>query len=130
MFNTISSNTKRAALAFGFAVGAGWPAYAQMTSGPGLSSGSGAGTGAGGFSGVQRNQSGSLSGVGPGAGSGSMLRGRPLAPPAGYRGGAFGPSLDVTFPNDPYLIPFLTMEQPGAAFDPKIPTRVTTEVLK
>ena len=43
---------------------------------------------------------------------------------------AFGPSLDVTFPNDPYLIPFLTMEQPGASYDPKTPTRVTNDLLK
>ena len=36
----------------------------------------------------------------------------------------------MTFPNDPYLVPFLTMEQPGAGYDPKMPTRVTTELLK
>jgi hypothetical protein len=36
----------------------------------------------------------------------------------------------VSFPNDPYLVPFLTMEQPGGPFDPKAPTRVTTELLK
>ena len=41
---------------------------AQMTQGPGLSSGSGAGTGSGYSTGVQRNRSGSLSGVGPGSG--------------------------------------------------------------
>ena len=39
---------------------------------------------------------------------GSGLRGRPIAPPPGYPREAFGPSLDVTFPNDPYLVPFLT----------------------
>lgn len=126
MFSTIDRRNKSAALAFGLALLVSVPAHAQMTSGPGLSSGSGEGTGAGGFSGIHRNQSGSLSGVGPGPAEGGVLRGRPLTEPRQ----AFGPSLDVTFPNDPYLVPFLTMEQPGAAYDPKMPTRVTAELLK
>ena len=94
-----------------------------MTGGPGLSSGTGAGTGAGGFTGVIRNRSGSMSGVGPGA-TGDILRGRPVPPLPGYRvateeSPAFGPGVDVTFPNDPYLIPFMAMEEPGAARDRK-----------
>jgi hypothetical protein len=130
MFRTIDGILKTAALATGLFACAQDSVYAQMTSGPGLSSGSGAGTGAGGFSGVRRNESGSLSGVGPEVGTGSILRGRPITPPPGYQQRVFGPSQDVTFPNDPYLIPFLTMEQPGASFDPKLPTRVTNELLK
>jgi hypothetical protein len=130
MFSTIYRHTQSAALVFSLAACVSGSAHAQMTSGPGLSSGSGAGTGAGGTTGVLRNRSGSLSGVGPAASSRSVLRGQPEALPRGSRTQAFGPSLDVTFPNDPYLIPFLTMEQPGASYDPKIPTRVTTELLK
>ena len=79
MLSTIDGTTKRAAFVFVIALLSNSMAYAQMTSGPGLSSGSGAGTGAGGFSGVQRNQSGSLSGVGPGP-AGAGMRGRPLPP--------------------------------------------------
>ena len=57
--------SRSALLAVGLAWGAAIPVLAQMTSGPGLSSGTGAGTGAGGFSGVIRNQAGSISGMGP-----------------------------------------------------------------
>jgi len=108
------------------------PVIAQMTSGPGLSSGSGAGTGAGGFSGIQRNQSGSLSGVGPGP-AGAGLRGGPLPPLSGSRRQpptSFGPGVDVTFPNDPFLIPFMTMEQSGTTVDGEAPVRITAELLQ
>jgi hypothetical protein len=108
-------------------------ASAQMTSGAGLSSGSGAGTGTGLSTGVQRNRSGSLSGVGPGSGD-DGLRGPPIqAPGGGRRRGtitSFGPGVDVSFPNDPYLLPFIQLEQGGAAFDKKIPTHITNELLK
>ncbi len=132
MFHTLNVGTRRAAVIFSLTVGwSGAAAWGQMTSGPGLSSGSGVGTGAGGFSGVQRNQTGSLSGNGPGESAGGPgLRGRPISPPAGYPREAFGPSLDVTFPNDPYLVPFLTMEQPGAAYNPNAPTRITSDLIK
>jgi hypothetical protein len=135
MFSTLNGKTKGAALVLGLALGWSWPAYAQMTSGPGLSSGSGSGTGAGGFSGVLRNNSGSISGVGPGsAGSGTMIRGRPVSPLPGSarerRLAGFGPGVDVTFPNDPYLIPFMAMEQPGVPSDSNAPTGVTPELLK
>jgi hypothetical protein len=129
MFSTTKS-LGSAVLVVGLTAGVSGLARAQMTTGPGLSSGSGAGTGAGGFAGVQRNRSGSVSGVGPGASEGAVLRGRPLTQPPGYRREVFGPSLDVTFPNDPYLVPFLTMEQPGATSDPTAPTHVTNELLK
>jgi hypothetical protein len=134
MFSTIYGNTKRAALIFILATAWGSLVHAQMTQGPGLSSGSGAGTGAGGFSGVLRNDSGSISGVGPGpSGSGTMIRGRPvpMLPGASNERNlvGFGPGVDVTFPNDPYLLPFLSMEEAGGPFDPQIPTRVTNDLL-
>jgi hypothetical protein len=111
------------------------PASAQMTSGAGLSSGTGQGTGAGGFSGVLRNRSGSLSGVGPGPSDISEgLRGRPVVPLPGSERripiAGFGPGVDVRFPNDPYIIPFLTMETVGEPVDPNAPTRVTDDLLK
>jgi hypothetical protein len=106
---------------------------AQMTSGPGLSSGTGQGTGAGGRTGVLRNQSGSMSGVGPGPAA-TGTQGRYLAPPPGPAPRRnlvpFGPGVDVTFPDDPYLLPFTALEQPGAQTDKFIPTYVTTDVLK
>ena len=132
MLSTTHGNTNRATLVCVLALSLGGSAHAQMTSGPGLSSGSGAGTGAGGFSGIQRNQSGSLSGVGPGP-AGAGLRGRPLPPLSGSRRQpptSFGPGVDVTFPNDPFLIPFMTMEQSGTAVDSEAPVRITAELLK
>ena len=54
MFSTKDGITKRAGLVFILSLLLEGPAFAQMTSGPGLSSGSGAGTGAGGSSGVLR----------------------------------------------------------------------------
>ena len=79
-----------------------------MTGGPGLSSGTGAGTGAGGRTGVLRNQSGSMSGVGPGA-SGNVLRGRPVPPLPGSesRRGmtSFGPGRRRDVPQRPLLDP-------------------------
>ena len=54
MFSTIDDSTKTSGSRLRAShCGWSWPAQAQMTSGPGLSSGTGAGTGAGGFSGVQ-----------------------------------------------------------------------------
>lgn len=132
MFSTKDGITKRAALVFILALSLDGPAFAQMTSGPGLSSGSGAGTGAGGFSGVLRNQSGSLSGVGPGP-AGAGLRGSPLSPISGSRRQpptSFGPGVDVSFPNDPFLIPFMTMEQAGTPVEGDAPIRITAELLK
>jgi hypothetical protein len=130
MSSTHHSRSRLAVLVLSLSLAWGAPARAQMTGGPGLSSGSGAGTGAGGRTGVLRNQSGSLSGVGPGPAAGGVLRGRPIGPPPG-RGsiGSFGPGADVTFPNDPYLIPFMTMELPGMPVDSKVPTHVTADLL-
>jgi hypothetical protein len=134
MTHNFDSKRKPAILALCLTVGLGGQAHAQMTSGPGLSSGSGSGTGSGASSGIQRNRSGSLSGVGPGTAEGDVLRGRPQPPLSGTRPRrpltAFGPGVDVTYPNDPYLLPFMELEQPGATFDRKAPTRITNELLK
>jgi hypothetical protein len=43
---------------------------------------------------------------------------------------SFGPGVDVSFPNDPYLLPFLQLEQAGAPFDKKVPTQVTNDLVK
>ncbi len=87
MMNAHHNLTKSAVVVLGLALAGGGTAHAQTTGGPGRSSGSGSGTGAGGvMGGVQRNQSGSMSGVGPGStGSGTILRGRPIAPLPGAR---------------------------------------------
>jgi len=37
--------------------------------------------------------------------------------------------MDVTFPNDPYLIPFMALETPGMPSDTRAPTSVTADVL-
>ncbi len=52
--------------------------------------------------------------------------GRPTARPIT----AFGPGVDVTFPNDPYLVPFMAMELAGTPGDGKTPTHVTSELVK
>lgn len=71
-------NAIPAALTLGFALSLPISAAAQSTSGAGLSSGSGQGTGSGSSSAIQRNDSNSVSGVGPGT-------------PVGGRGGRVGP---------------------------------------
>ncbi len=103
--------------------------WARAQEQPGLSSGSGQGTGSGRSSGVQRNRSGSISGSGPdrlvplnqGPGERPPLRG-------GIRG--LGPGVDVRFPNDPYVIPFMTLAEQGGPIDPNAPTGVTNDLLK
>jgi hypothetical protein len=129
MGNTRHDITKSAVLALSLGLGGGWTVDAQMTGGPGLSSGTGAGTGAGGFSGVLRNRSGSISGVGPGSLSGESGGVGPLrlGPRRGFV--PFGPGVDVSFPNDPYLLPFLMPEESGNAPESKGPTGVTSDLL-
>ncbi len=121
---------KTAALALGLALGGGWTVQAQMTSGPGLSSGTGEGTGAGGFSGVVRNRSGSISGVGPQSLGG--VRGGVDSLRSGPRSGSvtFGPGVDVSFPNDPYLLPFLLPETTPNPIEGKTATEITTDLLQ
>ena len=131
MRNKRRHSRKSAALAVGLALGAGCAVQAQdMTQGPGLSSGTGSGTGAGGFSGVVRNRSGSISGVGPSSisgTSGGVDRYR-----TGPRSGtvAFGPGVDVSFPNDPYLMPFLLPEEVANPIEGKAATHVTSDLLE
>ena len=76
---------------------------------PGLSSGSGQGTGTGRSAGVQRNRSGSVSGVGPQrTGPGREFEGE--VPPRQIPGGGsipLGPGVNVRFPDDPSLAPLL-----------------------
>ena len=79
---------------------------------PGLSSGSGQGTGTGRSAGVQRNPSGSASGVGP----------QRMGPGRGFEGEVtprqipgeidpLGPGVNVRFPDDPALGPLLSGEE-------------------
>jgi hypothetical protein len=98
---------------------------------PGLSSGSGQGTGSGLSTGVQRNATGSMSG----SGAPSSGLGRQVLPPDRLPGGTFGtsgygPGVNVRFPDDPFLIPFMSLEQFGGPVDPNAPTGVTPELLK
>ena len=134
MLSTRRASTRSATLVFTLAIGWGSLVQAQMTGGPGLSSGTGSGTGAGGFTGVIRNRAGSMSGVGPGSAEGDVLRGRPVPPLPGSNRRApiasFGPGVDVTFPNDPYLIPFMVMEEPLGGRDNKVPNRISSDLLK
>ncbi len=72
-------------------------------------------------------------GNGPGRTGGINLRGRPvpLLPGSDSRPGiaSFGPGVDVSFPNDPYLIPFMVMEEPAAG-SKRVPNRITNDLLK
>jgi hypothetical protein len=100
---------------------------------PGLSSGSGQGTGSGSSTGVQRNRTGSMSGVGPRASDigGSAA---PITPVPGgsFRGGAgFTQGVNVQFPNDPLLVPYLKLEEEQFGGPAEgAPARVTAELLK
>ncbi len=106
------------------------------TEGPGLSSGSGQGTGTGASSAIQRNTSGSVSGIGPGSATGEVgpesggltpitgnRTGTSTYPyPASRGNGAYpvngreadmgipiGPGVSTTFPDDSSLFPFTQM---------------------
>lgn len=130
MFKRHFDFARTSILAISLTAGTGLPAAAQETS-PGLSSGSGQGTGSGLSTGVQRNRSGSMSGVGPP----SSGLGRQVTPPAPLPGGTYGtagygPGIHVQFPDDPYLIPFMALEQFGGPIDDKAPTGVTADLLK
>ncbi len=132
MRNTRRDGKKSAALALGLALGGGWTgmAHAQMSAGPGLSSGTGAGSGAGGFSGVVRNRSSSISGNAPQ--SLSNVQGGVDSLRSGPRTGsvAFGPGVDVSFPNDPYLMPFLLPETAANPLEGGTATEVTSDLLE
>jgi hypothetical protein len=126
---TAKLHTFKGALAIGAALLSAAPAMAQMTSGPGLSSGTGQGTGAGGFSGIIRNRSGSVSGSGPGSTSRPLGPNQPVSPPTRRPLTSLGPEADILYPNDPYLLPFMAIETEGAATDARAPTHVTAELV-
>ena len=107
---------------------------APLSSGSGVGTGAGAGamssanTGAGGaMTGTPRSGSGMMSGRGPGS---PMDRGTalPLRPGAGTV--PFGPGVDVSFPTDPYLLPFLLPEEAANPLQGKAPSRVTADLLE
>ena len=110
-----------------------WPVQAQMTGGPGLSSGSGAGHRRRRSHGCPAQPIGLDIGRGPGLilGPAACAAGRPPPPRLGaapeFR--PFGPGVDVTFPNDPYLVPFMALEQPGDPDRQERTDSVTPDVL-
>jgi hypothetical protein len=121
-----------AVVTIGVVLGSSPPSPAQQP--PGLSSGSGAGTGAGGtMGGIQRNQTGSMSGVGPDASGGFGANDPGPFPirrlPPGVNIPA-GPGVDVTFPDDPALVPFLTLEATGGSADGSAPTLISSDILR
>jgi len=92
------------ALAF-LALGAAQPLAAQNDSG--LSSGSGVGTGSGASSRVDRPPGEEAVIESPGG-----VRGSPLIPPGARSDGVpLGPGVNVRFPDDPSLAPFLSLEE-------------------
>ena len=114
-----------------------WPSGASGRStprGPRLSTGSGVGTGAGAGAmssrehrrrrarcpGANTGAGGAMSGRGPGSpmDSGTAL---PLGPRPGTV--PFGPGVDVSFPTDPYLVPFLLPEEAANPVEGKAPSR-------
>lgn len=112
---------------------------ARAQQGPGLSTGSGVGTGAGAgamssantgaggaMSSADTGAGGAMSGRGPGSplDRGTVL---PLGPGRGTV--PFGPGVDVSFPNDPYLIPFLLPEEAANPSPGKVPSKIATDLL-
>ena len=137
MGNIRRDGTRSTVLALSLALGGEWTIYAQ---GPSRSTGSGVGTGAGagamssantGAGGhdrvIRRRRSGSMSGRGPGSpmDSGTAL---PLGPRRGTV--PFGPGVDVSFPTDPYLVPFLLPEEAANPIEGKTATEVTSDLLE
>ncbi len=70
---------------------------------------------------------GAMSGRGPGSplDQGTAL---PLGPGRGRV--PFGPGVDVSFPSDPYLIPFLLPEEAANPVEGKAPSKVTSDLLE
>src|SRR5271157_2377291 len=98
---------------------------------PGLSSGSGQGTGTGRSSGVQRNPSGSVSGVGPqriGPGGGFEGEVTPRQIPGG-RSIPLGPGVNVRFPDDPALGPLLSGEDRLGPVSSNVAAQVGRELI-
>lgn len=124
----------------GLALAIGQAAFAQDTpGGPGISTGTGMGTGAGagamstanpsgvGSYGATDSGSGAMSGRGPGS---PMLGGRAL--PLGPRQGTvpYGPGVDVSFPTDPYLVPFLVPQQAANPVEGQPSGRIASNLLE
>lgn len=105
------------------ALGAAQPLAAQNESG--LTSGSGSGTGTGASSRYDRPP-----GQDAGLGTAGEFSGIPLVPPgASTEGGVpLGPGVNVRFPNDPGLAPFLSLEQ-SEAEDGQNRARIRREML-
>src|SRR5271157_310263 len=98
---------------------------------PGLSSGTGQGTGTGRSAGVQRNPSGSVSGVGPQRmGPGRVFEGE--VPPRQIPGGRsipLGPGVNVRFPDDPALGPLLSGEDRLGPVSSNVAAQVAPELI-
>ncbi|SIO14854.1 hypothetical protein SAMN05444166_2706 [Singulisphaera sp. GP187] len=112
-----------AAVTLGLALGLPISATAQVPSGPGLSSGSGAGTGTGTSSAIERNPTGSISGVGPnrpvGVEAGGLVPSTgyvPLLPPGASV--PLGPGANVTFPDNEDLFSFSSFSQESGRTNP------------
>ncbi|MGO9916422.1 MAG: hypothetical protein ACLQIB_17220 [Isosphaeraceae bacterium] len=133
MFKRPFDLARTSILAMSLCAGIALPSAAQETS-PGLSSGSGQGTGSGLSTGVQRNRTGSMSGAGPRApGAGGPVTPIPPVPGGTFRGGAgFTQGVNVQFPNDPLLVPYLKLEEEqfGGPVDGMAPNRVGADILK
>jgi hypothetical protein len=143
MWNARRDGTRLATLALGLALGGEWmtDTEARAQQGPSLSTGSGTGTGAGAgamssantgagagaMSSANTGAGGAMSGRGPGS---PMDRGTALPLGPGRGGVMFGPGVDVSFPNDPYLIPFLLPQEAANPVEGKAPSRVTTDLLE
>jgi hypothetical protein len=130
MFQRHFDLARTSILAISLAAAADLTAAAQETS-PGLSSGTGQGTGSGLSTGVQRNITGSMSGSGaPAAGLGRRVTPSMPLPGGTFGSAGYGPGVNVQFPDDPYLIPFLRLEQFGGPIDPTAPTGVTPGLIE
>ncbi len=129
--------TRSAVLALSVALGGEWTVHAQrpsLSTGSGVGTGAGAGamssadTGAGGaMTGTERSGSGMMSGRGPGAPM-QFDRSGPLGP-RGSGTVTYGPGVDVSFPTDPFLVPFLVPQEVDNALEGPAVGRVGTTVL-
>src|SRR5262249_48631971 len=126
--------TRSALLALGVALGGEWMVSAQgLSTGSGVGTGAGAGamssanTGAGAMSEPNTGAGGAMSGRGPG----SRMEGG-VARALGPRQGTvpFGPGVDVSFPTDPYLVPFLLPQEAANPVEGKVTSRVTSDILR
>ena len=127
-----SHQISRLATALLACIALGLPGALVAQEPPGLSSGSGAGTGSGRSSGIQRNPSGSASGVGPERIDAGQRGYAPL-PPTSIRPSQSipaGPGVNVRFPDDPALGPLFLGQEPGAPSDAKNPALVSPEMLE